>query len=358
MEKDQQYQEYLLKTLLFSVIHFKNLKLQSCQLDVQKVKIIYFMINLQMELWDLDLEKVNINISYILASFIPLLYKKGVINHKSFSLCLANNGGYFSVGGVNKTNHLEDIQYINFIKGSYYKVQLNNILINKNNIAIPKDPYFTIIDSGTTVSYFPNKIYNDLIKRTNEYCSKLNKCLGDNFTHKDFGSCYKVKDNISTTQFIESMPEYMFEFEDGVKYKWTADSYLFNITDPDSHDPRLTYCLGYVGWGSSEILLGSTWMHNHDIVFDIQNSKIGLASSDCSSTRIATELPIKKMDTPINTNTETTCKNKEQMYIFAIIGLCAFFMIIIILLLMGISRMKKGEKFLWMKLSDESILFI
>lgn len=279
------------------------------------------------------------------------MYKKKIINHKSFSLCLANDGGYFSIGGVNKTKHLEEIQYINFVRGNYYKVQLNNIIIDKSNVNVPAGYYFTIIDSGTTVTYFPVKIYNDLIKGTNEYCSKLNKCLGDNFVHKDFGSCYKLKNGVTTEQFIDSLPFFMFEFQDGVKFKWHPDSYLFNITDPDSYDPRLTYCLGFVSWNSNELLLGSTWMHNHDIIFDIENARIGLVASQCSTTsrrRYMTSVSKNKIEI------EQTCDNKEYFYQCVIVSLIVFFMIIITVLLIGINKIRNGKKFLWLKLSEQS----
>lgn len=33
-------------------------------------------------------------------------------------------------------------------------------------------------------------------------------------------------------------------------------------------------------------MLGSTWMHNHEILFDIKNKKIAFATSDCAGSYI------------------------------------------------------------------------
>lgn len=33
-------------------------------------------------------------------------------------------------------------------------------------------------------------------------------------------------------------------------------------------------------------MLGSTWMHNHEILFDLENKKIAFASSDCAGSYI------------------------------------------------------------------------
>jgi len=30
-------------------------------------------------------------------------------------------------------------------------------------------------------------------------------------------------------------------------------------------------------------MLGSSWMHNHDIIFDLESKKIGLIKAKCSS---------------------------------------------------------------------------
>lgn len=34
-------------------------------------------------------------------------------------------------------------------------------------------------------------------------------------------------------------------------------------------------------FSSSEIILGGTWMHNQDIIFDVENQRIGIVESDC-----------------------------------------------------------------------------
>lgn len=119
-----------------------------------------------------------------------------------------------------------------------------NILLNKLDTQISND-YFTVIDSGTTVSYFPKDIYNKLKQKTNEFCSQLNRCMGDSFD-SDMGVCFRLKTNINYLQFKESMPVLNFVFQDNINYEWNPESYLFNNTEVNDYSQ--TYCMGFVSW--------------------------------------------------------------------------------------------------------------
>jgi hypothetical protein len=278
-----------------------------------------------------------------------------VIPSNVFSLCFAPNGGYFSVGGINKTLHQEDnVKYISYYDSSFYKVKLKDVIINSQDFLINQNDYFTIIDSGTTLSYFPRKLYNDVEKQINVVCSEINRCMGDSYT-AEIGICFKLKENITVLQFIESMPTLTFVFENDVKYLWKPENYLFNYTDPASNDKRLTFCIGLTGWNSNEILLGSTWMHNHDIIFDLQNKKIGLVESNCAAENVLKLFPLAPA--PSATLTPTgSCDAKVDLYIKMIILITSLASIVIIILAYALHRLRLGQSFLWMRLSSEEIM--
>jgi hypothetical protein len=84
-----------------------------------------------------------------------------------------------------------------------------------------------------------------LIQKVNEYCSKINKCLGD--AHKtDIGQCYRLKENINYNQFVESMPTITFQFGNDINFDWKPENYLFN--NSEVFDDTLNLCMGFVGW--------------------------------------------------------------------------------------------------------------
>jgi hypothetical protein len=206
-----------------------------------------------------------------------MLYEKKVIPQNIFSLCFAANGGYFSVGGVNTTLHSGVIHYIPFYETNFYRVKLKDITVNFRDFHLNHREFYTIIDSGSTISYFPRNMYSEIEKQINIFCSQIDKCLGDSYPTEN-GLCFKRKETISFEKFLKSLPEIHFTFENNIKYTWKPKNYLYTTTDSNSNE----FCIGLIGWSSNEILLGSTWMHNHDIIFDIQNKRIGFVDSLCS----------------------------------------------------------------------------
>ncbi len=203
-----------------------------------------------------------------------------------------------------------------------------------------------MIDSGTTLSYFPNDIYNDILSYIRQYCKRFNKCMGELFK-SDLGHCFKLNKNINTIQFIESMPVLTFEFkgnndnndnnEDETKlYTWKPSNYLFNYTT--SNIP--TYCFGGVSWGRSDILLGTTWMHDHDIIFDMEKNRIGFVESACDGGNTNSNNKINTVVVYVNLK----CK------LFKILAFCLF--ILVILMIYVIMRLITNRKFLCLKVSD------
>ena len=64
-------------------------------------------------------------------NFINVLYKVGAINSSIFGLCLAQKGGYFSIGDINKIFHKEEITYLKMESNYFfYSLNMNNIFIN------------------------------------------------------------------------------------------------------------------------------------------------------------------------------------------------------------------------------------
>ena len=54
-------------------------------------------------------------------NFVSLMYKVGAIKENIFGLCLAQIGGYFSIGEINTTYHKEKINYVKMEWRSIFK---------------------------------------------------------------------------------------------------------------------------------------------------------------------------------------------------------------------------------------------
>ena len=213
-------------------------------------------------------------------NFINVLQKTGAIDNSIFGLCFAQMGGYFSIGEINTTFHRQEITYLNMEKNSvFYSLSMNNIFINGIKLnKFKKGKYSLIIDSGTTISYFPDEIVNELVTNTKSICnSYVNKNGCGKYEYdRDFGPCF-IFDS------VEKMDEAIYQYWpnisfilDNYEYKWTPDEYIFN----DTNRNRVRGCMGFNG-GSGRFTFGSTWMIGHEIIFDRKNNRIGIVEANC-----------------------------------------------------------------------------
>jgi hypothetical protein len=137
------------------------------------------------------------------------------------------------------------------------------------------------------------------------------------------------------------MPTINFLFEGGVTYSLNPENYLFNYSDFNSKATTNTYCTGVTHWDKDEILLGTTWMHNHDIIFDMQENRIGFAPSFCSGKNVSVvkeKIYIEKSDAGYY----------RKILHFVVGG----FSLIILFLLLALRKLRRGQQFLWMTVSN------
>jgi hypothetical protein len=203
----------------------------------------YFSNKKLMVSWASDKATVS-RVILTLANIMALLRKNGAIDKYLFTICMAQDGGYFSLGGVNSTLHTGDVRYIPLLTDMYHRIELMGMEVDNSTIDISKS-YYTIIDSGTTISYFPEPLVKSVMEKIDHYCAQPDKCLGDPHM-TEIGQCYKVKSNVTASQFKESMPEIKFVFRNNIEYYWKPEAYLFNNTRLT--DKYQTYCTGFTGW--------------------------------------------------------------------------------------------------------------
>ena len=208
-------------------------------------------------------------------SFVTLLYKNKIISKHLFSICLGQDDGYFSIGDIETSHHKTDIEYIPIINGEKnFYINIQQIKIGEKII---KNEYRGFIDSGTTISYFPNQIYNVLMDEFKSVCGKIGKKCGVFKDVSGLGYCGFFNSIEEKEKALnEYWPNITFYFE-GHTYILTANDYNY-----DYNDNQIGACLGFEGEYASKITLGGTFMHGHDIIFDKGNQKIGFAVADCN----------------------------------------------------------------------------
>ena len=221
-------------------------------------------------------------VNYDSQSFISVLYKLKIINRDLFSLCFGLRGGYMSLGEVDTTYHKNNIiNYVPLLTSDInYIIKVNNISIgdtsNNNTIVIRSD---AIIDTGNTLSYFPTYIYRPLIRQFKEFCNKQYGKCGEFKSEPELGYCASFNDRESLFKAIyEYWPNITLKLAKGAEYTWKPIHYYYYYLQKDIRKA----CLGFDSHKSENIILGTNFIHGHDIIFDRQNKKLGFVPADCS----------------------------------------------------------------------------
>ena len=220
-------------------------------------------------------------------NFIDILYKSGAIKTKIFSLCFAQLGGVFNIGEINYKIHKENVSFVPMLldRGKYFGLIVKSLAVNNKTIKsyIPSR-YHIFIDSGTTISYINNVIFDELLKLMQDECKNFEKekACGSYSYHSDYGHCFYF-DSLEELDYAVNnyWPTINF-YLDGYEFKWKAKNYFFNISTPSKPGA----CMGINKSFGVKITLGSSWIIGHDIIFDRDKRLIGFAEAECYQNKI------------------------------------------------------------------------
>lgn len=210
------------------------------------------------------------------------MMKHNVTESKIFSLCLRIGGGIFTVGGVDTRIHIRKTQYVRYSRllGGVYGVTLKSIsfvaLTGKTsgnggaNITLPEtEAKFAqtkgvVIDSGATDTYLPAAV-------AASFTQSFKKMTGINFAS---GSI-----ELSEAQ-INALPDIVFSLvglkdDEIVQVSMPAASYIDDMGNGK-------YAFRIFLTEKTGTILGSNFMLGHNIIFDPDNKRVGIAKSKCN----------------------------------------------------------------------------
>lgn len=188
------------------------------------------------------------------------------VNSKVFTICLAREGGRFTVGGPNVSMHRGPIQYISQV-GNGYGVKATSMRIDGQTFTSFSNREGGMIDSGTTYTYFTNHHYTALKNAIENAC-------GHTGCGHQSGGCYIVPDH-AHGGLEKKFPTVEVVFG-SVVVKWKPGEYLYRKGGSSS------FCYGFQNDGArSSQTFGASWMLDKDIIFDLENKRFGIAAAVC-----------------------------------------------------------------------------
>ncbi|PKA62499.1 Aspartic proteinase nepenthesin-2 [Apostasia shenzhenica] len=205
----------------------------------------------------------------------------------AFSYCLVERNSDLSVNS--KLIFGEDpalladpnLKFTSFATGkenpaeTFYYLQIKGVKIAGEMLDIPPETWVvsengtggTIIDSGTTLSYFSDPAYR-IIKEAIE--KKVTYHVFDEFPV--LSPCY----NVSGVEKVQ-VPELSIVFADGEVWDFPVENYFIRL------EPEGIMCLAILGTPRSSLsIIGNYQQQNFHILYDTKQSRLGFAPMKCA----------------------------------------------------------------------------
>ncbi|KAG5549617.1 hypothetical protein RHGRI_014807 [Rhododendron griersonianum] len=227
------------------------------------------------------------------SSMISQIASAGKVK-KMFAHCLdgTNGGGIFAIGQLvqpklNSTpmvpnqfdlslRILSKLQFCHYLR-AHYNVILKTVKVGRDLLQISTDVLdrdagtSMVIDSGTTLAYLADELYNPLI--TKVLASQPNLKL---HTVEQQFTCFQFTENVD-----DGFPAVTFGFENSLSLTIYPREYLFQIRDD-------VWCVGWQNSGMSKDgkemnLLGDMVLSSKLVLYDLENQTIGWTEYNCSS---------------------------------------------------------------------------
>lgn len=210
-------------------------------------------------------------------SILTEMHARGSIHRRSFSLCLAWNGGTLSLGGYRSIDHVEAMRFTDLVNDKgMYAVRVREVRVGEEPLA-DAARFFNagrgaIVDSGTTDTYFPGMLQHAFLVAWRNITGKSYSNAKQFFSYQEFRALPTITIVLMGGCEWVLQPEYFFEpsRENGevirTDVKWTGTRQFTSRVYLD--EPK-------------GAVLGANAMMGHDILFDVEQNRIGIARSIC-----------------------------------------------------------------------------
>eukprot|EP00929_Paragymnodinium_shiwhaense_P064117 TRINITY_DN32080_c0_g1_i2.p1 TRINITY_DN32080_c0_g1~~TRINITY_DN32080_c0_g1_i2.p1 ORF type:complete len:317 (+),score=69.24 TRINITY_DN32080_c0_g1_i2:174-1124(+) len=140
------------------------------------------------------------------------------------------------------------------------------------------------LDSASTLTYLPDSSYAKLRAAIEEYCDKHNGCGalspkngGNQGLGRSDAGCWRMAagEDLNTKAF----PTILWALKGGATLQWQPSAYLIR------QGPGVRWCYAFekygTGTGGPAIILGASWMLDHEVAFDVAGKRLGLSWESC-----------------------------------------------------------------------------
>jgi hypothetical protein len=211
----------------------------------------------------------------------PTMFDSLVAEHKvrnTLSFCIHRQGGYIQFGADPPTDP-KTISTPLHPHSKYYVLKIKDMKVGATGLGLSQSVYNmghgAIIDSGTSLSYYPRQAYQRMRQVFSQETRSMNLGRGERI---DGADCWRVE---RAPGGLSSFPTYSIEFEGTGLQEFHPVHYMFN--HPQVKNPT-HYCYGILDNGMAGLVLGSLFQRHFFMQIDRENNKIHMVTDMCGDT--------------------------------------------------------------------------
>ena len=101
--------------------------------------------------------------------------------------------------------------------------------------------------------------------------------------------------------------------DNAYEYIWKPNNYVYKVIDRENK--RIKACFGFSESKNEKIVLGSNWMKEHHIIFDIEKEQIGFSESICNeSSTNSSAIKQSGLNQQSKQDYQTLIKQREEVH--------------------------------------------
>ncbi|OWZ21702.1 Pepsin-like aspartic protease A1 [Phytophthora megakarya] len=204
-------------------------------------------------------------------SIYEQFYRQKVTRSRIFSQCLTEGGGLLTIGGVDLARHTEPVRYtpLRNTGYQYWTVTLLSVSIGNDNntVQVSRDEFNAdrgcVLDSGTTFLYMP-------ASTKQAFRIAWSQAVGSYSNVPESDTFYSM-----TPDQVAALPEICFWFQNDVHICLPSSRYFAKIGD-GVYTGTIFFAAG-----PKATILGASVLEDHDIIYDVDNHRVGIAKATC-----------------------------------------------------------------------------
>jgi len=165
------------------------------------------------------------------------------------------------------------------VSGPHGKYHVNVSGLEIAGHRLPAKPNRAQLDSASTLTYLPKDLYVQLRQAIKDFCKQRSRCGGAEPPPGGNGLevCWRLRKS------HEGFPTVTWILQNGVKVEWRPEAYM--LRQGSQKKFCYTFAHARAPLGETGIVLGASWMVDQELVFDIHQRRLGIASASCKGVR-------------------------------------------------------------------------